>query len=169
MRIATAASDWPGLAGMALVCAVATAPAIYWALDTLQPGAPPVPYRAFLEDYHPYHFLFARREAWAVRCAGRATGRDRPGAATGRGIDRTAGRLGDLLRVGGDGADIGTLSGYVTDHPLVLNLHPLRFAAIAYWLAALGIALWSLREGVDDPRPDWPEWPSSASCCLRRR
>lgn len=145
---------WAGLAGMALVCAVATAPAIYWALDTLQPGAPPVPYREFLEDYHPYHF-FAHHEAWLFAAQIGLLG------VTALALRRAAAsagqrRLGDLLFGSAIALSIGTLSGYVTDHPLVLNLHPLRFAAIAYWLAALGaIALWSRREGADDPRPDW--------------
>lgn len=145
---------WAGLARMAVACLLAAAPAILWALGTLGRESAPVPYRDFLEDYHPYHF-FVHHEAWLF------------GAHLGllliaslalwqHATSEPVQRLAQLLRGSAIALLAGALSAYLTDQPLVLNLHPLRFAAVAYWLAAVGvIALAAAHQAADAARRGW--------------
>lgn len=146
--------DWTHLLGMAAACLVAASPAIFWALGAVGTAAAPVPYREFLEDYHPYHF-FAHHEAWLfgahlglLLVASLALRQQ----ATSEPLRRLAGLL------GGSAITLlaGAITGYLTDQPLVLNLHPLRFAAVAYWLAAIGvIALAAHQLATGAPRRGW--------------
>lgn len=150
---------WAGLARMAIACLLAAAPAILWALGTLGAEAAPVPYREFLEDYHPYHF-FVHHEAWLfgahlglLLVASLAL---RQYTTSERLPHEPLQRLAQLLLGSAITLSAGALSAYLTDQPLVLNLHPLRFAAVAYWLAAVGvIALASRHQSADDSRRGW--------------
>ena len=137
------ALDYRSYAAMGIGCLALTAPTLVWALSASRvPAGLTFSYPDFLEAYHPYHF-FVHHEIWlfAAQIGLLLT----VWVATAA-IARTDGLrvLGALALGAAATLSVGAAVAYLTDSPLYLNLHPLRYAAVAYWIAALGtIALWS--------------------------
>ena len=134
---------WRELFKMGIACAATSSPALAWALQSRGSSVGlDFSYADFLNVYHPYHF-FVDREPWLFAALlGLLVMLSRVIRETvpdGRMRSMAAIALGAALTL-----SAGAASGYLSSTPLVLNLHPLRFAAVVYWISVLTvIALWS--------------------------
>ncbi len=133
-------------AWMAFACVAAALPTIGWAVQATGSAVKlDFSFTDYLYQYHPYHF-FAHLEFWlllsfAALAISVWLAAQRYSAVTGVYV-AAALVLGSLVTI-----LLGAASAYAVDHQVVLSLHPLRYAAVGHWFAAIAvIALWSQAE-----------------------
>ena len=131
---------------MSAITLVATAPTLIWALQTMAPSAGvEFSYTQFLYDTFPFH-SFIHLEAWyslafvaLTFSVWLALSKSREG--------ETADPLATLIVTAAVTVLAGSFAVYLYDHRLLQNLFPLRYAAIAHWLAAIGVIVaWARAE-----------------------
>lgn len=139
--------DLASYAYMAGACLLAAAPVLSWAWQTHEPIK--FSFTEYLYTYFPYHsylhleiWLFLALAALATALwTGLFAARDSEGAWTVAALMQMA--IVTLL--------IGSALVYVIDDRMVQSLFPLRYAALAEWIAAIGVlVLWS-RAAKENP------------------
>jgi hypothetical protein len=127
-------------------CLVAALPTLVWALTATHSSEPlDFSFTTYLYTYFPYH-SFAHLEIWLLLsyAALAATVWMVAQCFVKRGETHTAATLllASLITI-----LLGSLSSYAVDYWLVLNLYPMRYAAVGHWLAAIAvIVLWAQAE-----------------------
>lgn len=120
---------------MAGICLAAALPAIVWALADTQNPAPQFSFKEFLYSYYPYHSFFhlqigrflaflSLSIAACIAVSKELTNKN---------------ALATLMAASVVTVLAGAALPYVSDRQWVQNLYPLRYAALAHWLAALVI------------------------------
>ncbi|MEP7312998.1 MAG: hypothetical protein ABI859_10470 [Pseudomonadota bacterium] len=136
--------DPASYARMVGLCLLPAAPVIIWALQSHARSSAEFSFTEYLYIYYPYH-SFIHLEVWLFLAFAALQ------MAVWYGLSQDTESRAEPLPVLAMTAVItiviGAVAVYIVDHRMIQNLYPLRYAALAHWIAAIGVlVLWSRAE-----------------------